>query len=374
MRKMKKIQAVVFACILTLLMSMVPATELNAANITIEYSQNLDHIISQLNNKLGIQSTADNWTFYAEARAELTCTSFIMYYNGKPMQMLSMLKPKYEGTDAYNIYNQYMADFTSQESGWKYCPVRGSRADIPEKTVDMGEVSYNIMTPMQFNGSSHTIVKYAGTLRYSSFLDSISAGAVVNMQCNGTTHSVRFVEKDESAAAPSVGGESTSAPESSNSNQPSGNGSSAGSYKPSAGSNLGSGTKIEIFDSAVNDPLESQGNPGTIIPGRTQISSEQILESTMNQVKPSVKDDKKPVEDSKNEDKQEDSEESEIDEIVMEEVMIESNEEPVFYIYEPEEMTVDQEGRANTVCTVSMTGIAGAGLVRLLMLFIKMKK
>ena len=30
--------------------------------------------------------------------------------------------------------------------------------------------------------------------------------------------------------------------------------------------------------SAVNDPLESQGNPTTIIPGRTQISSEQILD------------------------------------------------------------------------------------------------
>lgn len=372
MRKMKKIQAAVFACILTLLMSLVPVTDANAANITIEYSQNLDHIISQLNSKLGIQSTADNWTFYANAKAELTCTSFIMYYNGKPMQMLSMLKPKYEGTDAYNIYNQYMADFTNQESGWKYCPVRGSRADIPEKTVDMGEVSYNIMTPMQFNGSSHTIVKYAGTLRYSSFLDSISIGAVVNMQCNGATHSVRFVEKDESAAPP-TGGENTAAP--GTSNQPSGNSSSSGNYKPSTGNNLGAGTKIEIFDSAVNDPLESQGNPATIIPGRTQISSEQILESTLNPEKPSKKDDKKPVKDSKNEDKQEDAEEeSALDEIVMEEVMIESKEEPTFYIYEPEEMTVDQEERADVLCIVSMTGIAGAGLLRLLMLFIKMKK
>lgn len=178
MRKIQKKLAVITLCICSLLASFFPQMDVYAASASIAYTGGigLTDIVQQLNSQLGIDSMVENWSFYTTGEATIQCHNFMMQYiDGTDYNMMNYIGLYPESTDAYRIYAGYMEDFRRQESTG-YFPISGKSQSIPTRTVDLGDVYYNIQTPFPVEGTSHTVITYSGTVTWTNFLDSIGPG------------------------------------------------------------------------------------------------------------------------------------------------------------------------------------------------------
>ena len=260
----------------------------HAASANVEYTGgiSLTEIVQQLNQQLGLSSTVENWTFYTTGTADIWCTSFQMEYpsgSGKYYEMLKYVSMGYEDSEAYAIYQNDMESFRQQESSG-YFPINATSQKIPIKTVDLGEVYYNIQTPFPVEGNSRMIISYKGSVDWTNFLDCIGVGVSVSMQCRGTTYTVNFVAP---SAEPSTPGGTTDTTDGNGSSdgtsqggQTSGGNENTGGGTTGGGQSAGSSSGTVIQARMYDHTKSSAEQPDAIVPGRTSMSTETLLSLT----------------------------------------------------------------------------------------------
>ena len=347
-------------CLFVSVLCLTPKIDVQAASATIEYTSGmgLKAIVEQLNEKLNLNSDAGDWTFYTTGAAELECTAFWMDRtddsgNVTTYNMMNYMHLGSKDSDAYRVYQNYMEEFQKEESSG-YFPINKSSYTIKSKQVDKGDVYYSLQTPVAFEGTSHTVIRYYGHVTYTSFLDQVAPGATFDMQYKGVNHKVSFVEKSITESTPAV-------PEDDSSQETQGG--TQGGSQDTSDEGVKAPEKVEI---KVHDSVSNTTQENTVVPGRTQYSSDLVLWSTIEQsLQPETKDEAEEFE-------------QEREEVYMEDVgvgnAVTPDQTPVYYIYEVDTVTEEQEDAVGTICTVSLTGIAGIGLIRLLYIFLKLKR
>lgn len=433
MRKTKRKFAAMVLCVLSLTTSAFPQMNVYAASASIEYTGGigLTDIVQQLNQQLGIDSMVENWTFYTTGNAELDCAAFLMDYtdaSGKTTtyNMMNYMNMGSKDSDAYRTYENYMNGFAAQESTG-YFPINTNRKDVDLKTVDMGDVYYNIQTPMRVEGTSHTVIKYYGEVRWTSFLDCIGVGVSVNMQCRGIIYTVNFVTSaDGNSSTDHESDENTNTPEADHSsgntseeNDIGGNRDTSGEEKPNASSgssNAGNGSNNVLGESKPEEISNTQGTqstggnnstgsndssrenngngqsgisyqakmydsskspqeqPDAIVPGRSSMNSDTLLHLTAStESVPTIQktDEGKPSINIEN-DKEEISDLSVED--TEYQMAFQEYSDSKWKIYSLDN-TLDQKTEsAGKIFQAAMLGVAGIGLLRLLFLFGKLKR
>lgn len=420
MRKTKRKFAAMVLCVLSLTVSAFPQMNVYAASASIEYTGGigLTDIVQQLNQQLGIDSMVENWTFYTTGNATIKCHSFMMQYvDGNNYNMMNYIGLYPESTDAYQIYSGYMEDFRRQESTG-YFPINGNKQSIPTRTVDMGDVYYNIQTPFPVEGTSHTVITYSGSVEWTGFLDCIGAGVSVSMQCRGINYTVDFIASTSgNTSTDHNSGTDTNIPEDNNSggnntgedNNASGESNIGENSTPSSGGTTGGNSIVgdntggssgsvqgeNNSGGSSSDPNQNSSNgqsgnsyqakmydskkspqeqPNAIVPGRSSLNSESLLRLTASTASvPTIETVKEP----------EKSEIAESDDIKISDSSVEDTDYTMAFkestdqkwlIYSVDSTLDQQAENAGKIFQYAMLGVAGAGLLRLLFLFGKMKR
>lgn len=389
MRKYKRKYMAMILCILSLFTSFLPQMSVCAASANVEYTGgiSLTEIVQQLNQQLGLSSTVENWTFYTTGTAEVHCSSFLMDHTnseGKTTtyNMMNYIGMASQATDAYQLYLKYMEDFRQKESSG-YFPINTNKQDIPLRTVDMGNVYYNIQTPFPVEGTSHTVISYYGSVSWNDFLNCIGVGVSVSMQCRGTTYTVDFVAPSAGSSGQTGadgtqggGGGATdiaqSGSGSSGTGTQTGGSLGGGTQSGSAGSGGSAGTVIQA--QMYDHTKSSAEQPNAIVPGRTSISSDALLQLTAStESVPTIKtsgESRQPVE---SEIVNETISDLPVDEIEYE-IAFNEGTDGKWKIYSVDDTSDRQAENAGRIFHYATLGVAGLGLLRILFLFGKLRK
>ncbi|MCC8138839.1 MAG: hypothetical protein LIO67_00855 [Lachnospiraceae bacterium] len=336
------------ACTLALLASTfaeIPVRAASSIAITYTSGMSVNSVISALNNQFGLSSSSTDWYWYTTATASLTCTSFLMEYEGETMDLASYLTDEYVSqygnTDAYWYYASYMDYYEQQESISGYYPLKGGSETISSTTVDLGEVYYSMVTPKEFVGDSHTVITYTGTRSWSGFGLSMAAGKTYSMMYGGNEYTVSLV------AASSDSTETSSTDTSATGSSSTGTSSAGTSSTGSSSTGTSSTGTSSSGTSSSEVGVSLAADESSVVPGRTDLSVESELRlAGVSESVPTL------------------SESSDSDAVVAEET-------GKWNTYETTDMTGSRTKQMTKVFTYALSAVALVGVLRILLLLVK---